>query len=103
MKAKNNVNFKPTIFHKWMKQASTAEQQRLAELSGVNWRFLYHISSGSRNASSTMAAIIEDAAKIVRADNNKLPVIKRYDISPECSSCPYALRCKPQNPKTPKA
>jgi len=99
MKAQFTNEFKLDVFRNWMKKASVTEQQKLAELANVSHRFLYNLSCGARNASSVVAGRIEEAAKKVREDNKKLPVLKRYDISPECSNCPYALRCKPQNPK----
>lgn len=81
--------------NKWMKAASTAEQEQLAKLAGTSRDYLYHLACGNRQADSDLAGRIEQAAiKISKSAKRKLPKLTRKHISPACAKCPYNNKCR---------
>lgn len=66
-----------TNLSNWMRLASTAEQQALADGAGTSRRYLYQLASGHRNAKLALAEALEAAAKPLRkASKGRLPVLR---------------------------
>lgn len=83
------------FIHDWMKAATRAEQESLAEQAGTSRAYLYRLSSGQRVASAELASAIEVAAETLRAKSKgRLPRLMRYHLCSACALCPFALKCK---------
>jgi hypothetical protein len=78
----------------WINVATTDELAALAKLAKTTPFYLkYNLATGLRKADAPLAARLEHAATIVRANNPHLPVLLRTDLCPACSVCAYAKAC----------
>jgi transcriptional regulator with XRE-family HTH domain len=78
----------------WLANASTLEQDALAEAAGTSRRHLWQLAGGHRKPSAGLAARIERAsAAIARNAKGRLPKLLRSQLSPVCAECEYAPRC----------
>lgn len=83
---------------KWMKVATTAEQEDLATFGGTTRHYLYQLSSGQRLCGSELAGNLEFAAENIRKrSKGRLPRLTRADLSPVCAKCKYAEKCIRKN------
>lgn len=83
-------------FKSWMKASTSAEKVDVAILADASVQHLYDIAAGRRNASSDLAGRIEKAIGVVnkRKREQKLPAVRRGDISEACAKCSFYVRCK---------
>ena len=82
----------------WMRLATAAEQQRLADLAETSRQYLYRLANSdkpyARSAKSELAAAIEAASLILSKESKgRLPRLYRTDVNDTCRACPYAARC----------
>jgi hypothetical protein len=86
------------LLKSFMQLASTAEQQRLADLAGTSQPYLYKLANSgepwARNAGAALAARLEAASEVLHAESKRrLPKLLRVDLNAACRECPYAKRC----------
>lgn len=85
---------KMTTMKLWMRLASTAQQEDLAQRAGTSRAYLYHLAGGFREASPELAQRIEQASFAMhRETRRKLPKVYRTDLNSGCKACEYAARC----------
>lgn len=83
----------------WMKAATPAEQEMLAELCGTSRSYLYHLAASedkayAREPKPRLAAAIERvSADMHRASKGRLPRIYRTDLVTACRECEFAQKC----------
>jgi hypothetical protein len=85
----------------WMRSATRAEKQRLAELAGTKVSYLYFLSNPhsryGREASAELAQRLEAASERIRNESKearaRLPKLLRTDLAPVCRGCGFARRC----------
>ena len=83
-------------FKAWMTQATTAQQQKLADMIGSSVPTLYQIGNQARGASAERGGQIEAATRKLAKDG--LPVVTRGDVVPACAACEYFRKCKGEKP-----
>ena len=81
----------------WMRVATTAEQQALADGAKTTRTYLYHLASDTksyaREPSPDLARRLEGAAIPINAKNPLLPRLLRVDLNTQCRECDFALKC----------
>lgn len=83
-----------TSMRVWMKVASVAEQELLADKVGTSRQMLYQYAGNHRRASAATAGVIERVtAEMHKASKGRLPKIYRTDLSEACLQCEYAQKC----------
>lgn len=88
-------------FQEWWKRAKTPERAALVAATKLSAQFFRRLVSDdaeySRNASSSSAAAIEEAANEIRNASqearDRLPELSRADLSTTCAQCSYARQC----------
>lgn len=82
------------IFKLWMRAATRAEQDLLAQRAGTTQPHLYQLSGEHRQASPTLGASIERVSSDMhKASNGRLPRIYRTDLVEACRQCEFAQKC----------
>lgn len=88
-----------TLLKTWMRLATPAEQEELAQRAGTKRSYLYHLSAEktkaySREPEPALAAAIERVtAEMHRTTKGRLPRIYRTDLVEACRQCEFAQRC----------
>lgn len=84
---------------KWMADATPTQQEELARLAGTSRQYLYHLASDPdvryhRKPTIELAVRLEEASRKVKPDPDgaKPFPLSRFELVPECASCPYANR-----------
>ncbi len=78
----------------WILAATPAQQTDLAIRAGTSRQYLYHLSSGFRDASPGLAARLEAASLAMSNETNgKLPRVYRTDLNIDCRNCDFAAKC----------
>ena len=78
----------------WMRAATPAEQELMAEALKTSRGMLYQISGGHAPVSAERAVLMERQAKVMhRASKGRLPLIYRTDLNEACRACEFAHRC----------
>jgi len=83
----------------FMRAATPAEQQLMADKIGTTRSYLYHLSASedkayAREPKPKLAAAIERAsAEMHKASKGRLPRIYRTDLVTACRECEFAQRC----------
>lgn len=83
----------------WMDKATKEQIVELADHAGTSVGYLYQLASNRRFPSADIASRIEQAAELMSRTQNTPGLLPRDFIASVCSACPYALRCRTQNPK----
>lgn len=80
--------------HRWMRSATTAEQQALADAATRgSLNSLEQMAGGHRGCSASKAGLIETAsAPITKLSKGRLPRILRTDLCGACRLCPHAAK-----------
>jgi tryptophan synthase alpha subunit len=78
--------------NRWMRAATTAQQEQLAKLAYTSRKAIYNIAEGVRGVSAAKAIVFEKAIRRVTGWR-KLPVVTRGDLCAACKTCEYARRC----------
>jgi len=87
-----------TVLKTWLRQATRAEQETLAERAGTSVQYLGHVAAGDdknykREPKPALAAAIERETKaMARASKGRLPVVYRTDLNSTCRGCEFARR-----------
>lgn len=83
-----------TTLKLWMRAATPAEQELLAERAGTSRQYLYQLSSGFRVCSADLGSSLERETKaMAKASKGRLPIVYRTDLVPACAACEYAQKC----------
>lgn len=88
-----------TMLKTWMRAATPAEQEELAQRAGTKRSYLYHLSADSskaytREPKPELAAAIERvSAEMHKATKGRLPRIFRTDLVEACRQCEFAQKC----------
>ena len=88
-----------TMLSLWMRRATTAQQQELADALGTSRAYLYHLAASpdkryAREPAPALAARIEDeTARMHDATDGALPRLYRSDMNSACRQCQFAARC----------
>ena len=83
-----------TPMRSWMRLATPAERETLAERSGTTVGMLNQYAGGHRECSAAKAGAIESASKVMsKASKGRLPILWRTDLVSACRTCPYAIKC----------
>ena len=83
-----------TSIKAWMRAATAAERDLLAEKIGTSPGQLYQLAGGHRQASADMAGRIESATmEMAKASKGRLPRVYRTDVCEACRQCSYAAKC----------
>ena len=83
-----------TMLKLWMREASPAEQEELAQAVGSSRGHLYQVAGGFRRFGPAKAAAVErKAAEMHRDTKGRLPKVYRTDLALECAACEYAQKC----------
>lgn len=83
----------------FMRAATPAEQQLMADKIGTTRSYLYHLSASedkayAREPKPKLAAAIERAsAEMHKASKGRLPRIYRTDLVTACRECEFAAKC----------
>lgn len=77
----------------WMAEATTEQQQELAQAAGTSRQYLYQAGSGHRTPSAALGGAIEAATRRM-AKRTGLPVVTRGDLVPACAGCSYFKQCR---------
>jgi CRISPR/Cas system-associated exonuclease Cas4 (RecB family) len=83
----------------WMRAATPAEQETLANKIGTTRSYLYHLSASedkayAREPKPKLAAAIERvSAEMHRASKGRLPKVYRTDLVSACRECEFAAKC----------
>lgn len=83
----------------WLKAATPAEQDLLAQRAGTSRAYLFHLGAGEgtnykREPKVSLAAAIERETKaMARVSKGRLPVVYRTDLNSGCRACDFARRC----------
>lgn len=83
----------------WLRAATSAEQDLLAERAGTSAAYLRHLAAPDskaykRQPSTALAAAIERESKAMhKASKGRLPEVLRTDLVEACRECPYARKC----------
>ncbi len=78
----------------WLKAATAAEQQELADAIPTSVNTLRQYACRSRATSSERAIAIEQAAApITKRSKGRLPRLVRTDMSSACARCDFARKC----------
>lgn len=78
--------------NRWMRAATTAQQEQLARLASTSRKAIYNIAEGVRGVSAAKAIVFEKAIRRV-AGWRYLPEVTRGDLCEACRTCEYARRC----------
>jgi len=101
MTLRKNILIKPTInpnpLRVWMTAATPKERLRLASLAKTTLGNLQQVAGGYRTAGavvldSDLACRIEAATEKMARDG--LPILAREALSPACSKCSFAKKCR---------
>lgn len=76
--------------HEWMRAATVAQQNDLAERVGSTKAYMYQLSGNFRRASADFAAKLEEVTRMMAEEDKGLPVVYRTDVCESCGSCRYA-------------
>ena len=88
-----------TAFSNWMRVASKAEQEQLAQAVGTTRAYLYALSAADgadyrREPKPALARNIEHAtAAMHKSTKGRLPLVYRTDLVTACRECEFAQRC----------
>ncbi len=88
-----------STFKAWLRQATRAEQETLAERAGTSVQYLGHVAAGDdknykREPKPALAAAIERETKaMAKASKGRLPVVYRTDLNSTCRQCEFARKC----------
>lgn len=77
----------PNILKRWLKSASNQEIQQLADQTRTTVGYLRLVAYAHCRPSLDLVIRIENVSKLLT--NDRLPVITRGDLSPDCAQCPY--------------
>ena len=83
----------------FMRAATPAEQDLLAQQCGTSRSYLYHLSASeeksyAREPKPKLAAAIERvSAEMHRSSKGRLPRIYRTDLVTACRGCEFAQKC----------
>jgi 16S rRNA G1207 methylase RsmC len=83
------------LLEKWMRAATTAERQALADACATSYDYVvYHLAKGRREPDALLAAKIETATKLLaRGTNGRLFTVYRTELNSACRACAFAARC----------
>lgn len=88
-----------TILKTWLRAATPAERDTLAERVGTSSQYLNHLAAGEdtnyrREAKPALAAAIErETQAMAKASAGRLPVVWRTDLNGTCRNCSFAQEC----------
>ena len=88
-----------TMMSLWMRKATTAQQQELADALGTSRAYLYHLAASperryAREPAPALAARIEtETARMHKATGGVLPQLYRSDLNSACRQCQFAAKC----------
>lgn len=88
-----------TILKAWLRSATPAERQQLAERAGTSAEYLKHLSANEdtnyrREPKPALAAAIERETRVLnKSTNGRLPIVYRTDLVEACRQCEFAKRC----------
>lgn len=83
----------------WLRAATAAEQNALAEAVGTSLLYLRHLSADEtknyhREAKPALAAALErETLAMSKASGGRLPVVYRTDLNSTCRQCSFAIKC----------
>lgn len=89
----------PNPFQAWMRAATRAEQEQLAQTIGSSRSYLYALSAADdvdyrREPKPALARNIEHATRAMnKATAGRLPVVYRTDLVTACRECEFAQHC----------
>lgn len=84
---------------RWLISATAQEIRDLAHRVGTSIAYLRQISYEVRVPSASTAGAIETvAAEMHKETNGRLPELRRADLCPACSGCPYSKFKDPYAP-----
>jgi hypothetical protein len=88
-----------TVLKTWLRQATRAEQETLAERAGTSVQYLGHVAASEetnyrREPRPALAAAIERETKaMAKASKGRLPIVYRTDLNSTCRGCEFARKC----------
>lgn len=83
----------------WMRAATAAEQELLAQRASTSRGYLYHLAASEetnykREPKPVLAAAIERETKVMaKASKGRLPIVYRTDLVEACRQCEFAQKC----------
>lgn len=87
-----------TSLKAWLKAATTAERDTLAQRVGTSTQYLAHVAVNEdknykREPKIALAAGIErETTTMAKASKGRLPIVLRTDLIEGCRQCPYARK-----------
>jgi len=88
-----------TVLKSWMRAATAAEREQMAQRAGTSVAYLHHLAAGEetnykREPKPGLAAAIERETKVMhKASKGRLPIVYRTDLVTACRQCEFAQRC----------
>lgn len=83
----------------WLRAATPAEHEILAQRAGTSKQYLFHLAAGEetsykREPKAALAAAIErETIAMAKASKGRLPVVYRTDVNSTCRQCEFARKC----------